>query len=111
MSVARHFGCIVQTSNGRTGVVKTHRSRPRPLSFITVTILGAIAKGAAYGSAVMQKTGLPSGTVYPTLSRLERAGCISSACESKRLAHKNGRPARRYYCVTAVGTAAIRDAV
>ena len=42
------------------------------LSHSTAMILRAIGAGPIYGYTVMAATGLPSGTVYPALPRLER---------------------------------------
>lgn len=49
-----------------------------------------------YGLDIMQATGCPSGTVYPILMRLQRAGWLESHWEEidPSLA---GRPARRWY--------------
>ena len=44
------------------------------LSFGAVAILHAIATGSQFGFDIMNATGLTSGTVYPTLDRLEHAG-------------------------------------
>src|SRR3984957_3770751 len=46
-------------------------SNPR-LSHSAALILKAISLGYRYGFDVMEVTGLPSGTVYPALRRLER---------------------------------------
>ena len=35
-----------------------------------------------YGLDLMRVTGLPSGTLYPILVRLERAGCVLTTSES-----------------------------
>jgi DNA-binding PadR family transcriptional regulator len=43
------------------------------LSFGAVSILHAIATGSQFGFDIMAATGLTSGTVYPTLDRLEAA--------------------------------------
>src|SRR5258705_274807 len=43
------------------------------LSFSATVILQAVANGFAYGFDIMDATGLPSGTVYPALRRLEDA--------------------------------------
>jgi DNA-binding PadR family transcriptional regulator len=53
---------------------------------------------------------LPSGTVYPALSRLERDGLVKSAWENEPDAHAEGRPARRYYKLTAPGVKALAEA-
>jgi DNA-binding PadR family transcriptional regulator len=83
----------------------------RKLSITTVSVLQAIANGYQYGFDVIDRTGLPSGTVYPALSRLERDGYLKSAWEDEREAHTEGRPARRYYRLTAPGVRALADAV
>jgi PadR family transcriptional regulator PadR len=41
----------------------------RRLSITAVSVLHAIADGYQYGFDVIDQTGLPSGTVYPALSR------------------------------------------
>jgi PadR family transcriptional regulator PadR len=51
---------------------------------------------ARYGFDLMQATGLPSGTLYPILARLERAGWIRGRSEAIDPAVA-GRPARRFY--------------
>lgn len=68
-----------------------------------VSVLQAIAAGFEYGFDIIDHTALPSGTVYPALSRLERDGYVKSAWEDEGRAHRDGRPARRYYRVTAPG--------
>jgi PadR family transcriptional regulator, regulatory protein PadR len=82
----------------------------RRLSITAVSVLHAIADGYQYGFDVIDQTGLPSGTVYPALSRLERDGLVKSAWESEPEAHAEGRPARRYYQLTAPGVKALADA-
>ena len=82
----------------------------RRLSITAVSVLHAIADGYQYGFDVIDQTGLPSGTVYPALSRLERDGLVKSAWEGEREAHAEGRPARRYYKLTATGVKALADA-
>jgi len=46
------------------------------LSHTAAMILQAIHAGHIYGFSVMQMTGLPSGTVYPAMRRLERDGLV-----------------------------------
>jgi DNA-binding PadR family transcriptional regulator len=75
----------------------------RRLSNAALQVLAAIAAGSRYGFVVIDRTGLPSGTVYPALSRLERDGYVRSHWEDEAAAHQQGRPARRYYRVTAAG--------
>ena len=64
----------------------------RPLGYATVQVLQAIASGYVYGFDIMDATGLPSGTVYPILSKLEDCGFLKSRWEDPRIARlKNGR--------------------
>lgn len=60
-----------------------------------------------YGFDLMRQTSTPSGTLYPILARLERAGWITSEREAIDPA-VNGRPARRMYTLTADGAASAR---
>jgi PadR family transcriptional regulator PadR len=83
----------------------------RRLSVTAVGILQAIASGFEYGFDIIDHTGLPSGTVYPALSRLERDGYVRSAWEDEERAFGEGRPARRYYRITAPGTRALDAAL
>jgi PadR family transcriptional regulator len=83
----------------------------RRLSITAVSVLQAITNGYHYGFDVIDQTGLPSGTVYPALSRLERDGLLRSSWEDEASAHGEGRPARRYYRITAAGSKALTEAV
>ena len=80
-------------------------SNPR-LSHSAALILKALSLGHCFGFDVMEVTGLPSGTVYPALRRLERDGFVESKWEPEKEAAANLRPARRYYEVTREGRAA-----
>src|SRR5580693_955788 len=55
-----------------------------------------------YGYDLMKASGLPSGTLYPLLSRLQEQGLVSSAWEPAGT-DASGRPARRYYWLTDEG--------
>jgi DNA-binding MarR family transcriptional regulator len=59
-----------------------------------------------YGFEVMRATGLPSGTVYPLLTRLEAAGWLAVRDEGTD-PKAEGRPARRYYRITDAGRGAV----
>jgi DNA-binding PadR family transcriptional regulator len=76
------------------------------LSHSAALILKALSLGYCFGLDVMDVTGLPSGTVYPALRRLERDELVLSKWESEKEATANNRPARRYYEVTKLGKAA-----
>jgi DNA-binding PadR family transcriptional regulator len=80
---------------------------PRSLGITSLQILGAIRSGSCYGLDIVTRTGLPSGTVYPTLGRLKRAGLVKPRWEDQRIAEREGRPRRRYYELTAAGEAAL----
>jgi PadR family transcriptional regulator PadR len=83
----------------------------RRLSITAVSVLQAVANGYEYGFDIIDQTNLPSGTVYPALSLLERDGYLRSAWENEAAAHTEGRPARRYYRLTAPGVKALNEAV
>lgn len=83
---------------------------PRRMTFTTAVVLQAIASGHGYGFEIMDVTGLPSGTVYPALRRLERDGLLSSRWEREAVAEKELRPRRRYYEVSGSGHAALAEA-
>ena len=73
------------------------------MTYPTALVLQALARGYHYGFDIMDATGLPSGTVYPILRRLDREGLIKSKWEAAAAAHREARPARRYYGITAAG--------
>lgn len=73
------------------------------LTYSTVAILQALAGGCRYGFDVMERTGLPSGTVYPALRRLEKHELARSRWESDAVAVHAKRPRRRYYEITETG--------
>ena len=77
---------------------------------ITALVLRAVATGHRYGFDVMEACGLPSGTAYPALRRLERAGLLRSRWESASQAHARGRPRRRTYEMTPAGREALARA-
>jgi PadR family transcriptional regulator, regulatory protein PadR len=80
-------------------------NNPR-LSHSAALILKALSLGYCFGLDVMEITGLPSGTVYPALRRLERDELVESKWEPDEEAAANHRPARRYYEVTREGKTA-----
>jgi PadR family transcriptional regulator len=81
------------------------------LSYGAAAILHAVASGSPFGFDIMAATGLTSGTVYPSLDRLESAGYLRSRWEDDSSAHAEGRPARRYFTLTAAGATALRAAL
>jgi PadR family transcriptional regulator, regulatory protein PadR len=81
------------------------------LRFGAVSILHAVATGNQFGFDIMEATGLTSGTVYPTLDRLEQRDLLKSRWEPAADAHREGRPARRYFHLTAAGAKALEAAL
>ena len=73
------------------------------LTYPTATVLLAIKRGHRYGFDIMDATGLPDGTVYPLLRRLEGRGVLQAAWEEAGEAEAERRPQRRYYELTPVG--------
>jgi PadR family transcriptional regulator, regulatory protein PadR len=73
------------------------------LSHTAALILHAIHCGYVYGYNLMETTGLPSGTVYPALRRLQQDGLIRSQQERQSIADAEQRPPRKYYKLTPAG--------
>jgi DNA-binding PadR family transcriptional regulator len=82
----------------------------RPLSSATALVLDALDRGARHGFDILDATGLPSGTVYPILRRLEQDGLARSRWESAKIAQQEQRPPRRYYTLTAGGQGLVQNA-
>ena len=81
------------------------------LSHAAAVILQALANGYQYGFDIMDITGLPSGTVYPALRRLEETGLVGSKWEKQGIAQREQRPPRKYYELTRDGKDALGEAV
>lgn len=73
------------------------------MTHATALILRALATGHRHGFEIMEVSGLPSGTVYPVLRRLEKALVAESDWESEETARDAGRPKRRVYRLTESG--------
>ena len=71
------------------------------LTYPTTLVLQALLQGHHHGFDIMDATGLPSGTVYPILRRLDAEGCVRSRWEKEGVARREQRPPRRYYELTA----------
>jgi DNA-binding PadR family transcriptional regulator len=85
--------------------------RTSRLGLGTITILQALEGDRRFGFDIMDATGLTSGTVYPALERLEELGFVRSKWEKESTAHRDGRPARRYFEITAAGGRALTEAL
>ncbi|MBO0800533.1 MAG: PadR family transcriptional regulator [Blastocatellia bacterium] len=81
------------------------------LTYSTAVILQAVSNGYLYGFDIIDITGLPGGTVYPALRRLEDAGYLSSKWEEPHIAQSEPRPPRKYYELTREGREALAEAV
>ena len=81
------------------------------LTYSTAVILQAVANGYLYGFDIIDITGVPGGTVYPALRRLEEAGYLGSKWEKPSIAQAEPRPARKYYELTRAGREALAEAV
>src|ERR1041385_1786820 len=83
----------------------------RRLAYAAVAVLRALAGGLAYGFEIIDATGLPSASVYPTLGKLEDAGFVTSSWEAAAEAQKAKRPPRRYYELRPAGRKALDEAL
>ncbi|PSK88728.1 PadR family transcriptional regulator [Murinocardiopsis flavida] len=80
---------------------------------ITITVAKVLkafledASAPRYGFDLMRDTQLASGTLYPILARLEKAEWLTSEFEDID-EEAEGRPARRFYTITANGASSAR---
>ena len=81
------------------------------LSYTAVLVLQTISSGYSYGFDIMEITGLPSGTVYPALRRLEQQELVKSRWETEHTAFADQRPARKYYQLARQGQDALAQAL
>ncbi|HET7277878.1 MAG TPA: helix-turn-helix transcriptional regulator [Dermatophilaceae bacterium] len=83
------------------------------MTIATQIVLGTLIENPdqeLYGLEISGAAGLPSGTVHPILARLEGIGWLESHWEDID-PRSEGRPARRYYRLTATGVEATRRAL
>jgi PadR family transcriptional regulator PadR len=66
--------------------------------------------GEQYGFGLIRVTGVKSGSLYPILDGLQRDGWIEGREEAIDV-HKEGRPKRHMYRLTALGDREARKAV
>ena len=81
------------------------------ISHTLALILQTIRSGYVYGFDIMDVTGLPSGTIYPALRRLEKDSLVRGDWEDSRIAVREERPPRRYYKLTRQGKDVLSNAV
>ncbi|OFW03520.1 MAG: hypothetical protein A3H96_19960 [Acidobacteria bacterium RIFCSPLOWO2_02_FULL_67_36] len=80
------------------------------LSYTGLFVLQALERGHRFGFDIMDVTGLPSGTIYPALRRLEALALVRSDWEPNHRAREEGRPRRRYYELTPAGRRRLGEA-
>ena len=78
------------------------------LSYASTVILQAISNGYRYGFDIIDITGLPGGTVYPALRRIEDAGYLTSEWEKPSISQAEPRPQRKYPRATEARRPALR---
>ena len=64
-----------------------------------------------YGLELSDALGLPSGTIYPILARLEQVGWVQSTWEDDAVHQQWARPRRRLYRLTSDGATRARAAL
>lgn len=86
------------------GIILTHLRR----GALEYCVLGLLRKGPSYGldiARALSDDGVlmgSGGTLYPLLSRLRKAGLVTTTWQES-----SSGPPRRYYELTAAGTAAL----
>ena len=86
--------------------------KPRITVPVAAVLAALLAEPDAerYGLDLIGQTGLPSGTLYPLLTRLQQAGWVEASWEQIDPAAA-GRPARRYYRLTPTGVQAATESL
>jgi PadR family transcriptional regulator PadR len=74
--------------------------RMSPQTALILENLVSRASEVVHGFELMKTTGLPSGTLYPILARLEVAGWLEGDWEAESA---SGGPRRRFYALTGEG--------
>ncbi len=82
--------------------------RELELAFIKIHILYHAEKEEVFGVGLMDELArhgyhIGAGTLYPTLSKLEKAGCLT--CQARTVNHKQ----RKYYRITPEGRALLEQ--
>jgi len=83
-------------------------AKPIRVSLVVLDLLAAIDRAAPddppWGLRLCEETGYGSGTVYPALDKLLRAGWIADRWEEPQ---PSDRPRRRFYALTEDGRTAV----
>ena len=77
---------------------------------LVLTVLLDAPTSESYGFELARASGLPSGTIYPILRRLEDEGWLASRWELISQ-EQEGRRRRRYYRLTGDGAHSARKAI
>lgn len=85
--------------------VMTSNRQPSRATRATLLILAANDDGL-HGYDITRHTGVPPGTLYPMLARLEAQGLMTAKWTP---AVEGGRPPRHVYRLTAAGVAVVRQ--
>jgi PadR family transcriptional regulator, regulatory protein PadR len=85
-----------------------HRTTLQTVAVLRVLLDDPLAE--RYGLEMSKAAGLPSGSLYPILARLEQDGWITSNWEELD-EHKAGRRRRRYYRLTPDGAVLAEQAL
>ena len=80
-------------------------------TYASAVILRAISTGYLDGVDIIEITGVPGGTVYPALRRLEEAGYLVSKWEKQSISQSEPRPQRKYYELTRAGREALAESI
>lgn len=81
------------------------------ITYPTTLVLHALMQAHHHGFDIIDVTGLPSGTVYPILRRLDAEGLVKSRWEKEGVARREQRPPRRYYELTPSGRLFAAEAI
>jgi PadR family transcriptional regulator, regulatory protein PadR len=84
-------------------------SRITPAILDVLRVLMAPSEESCHGFAIAKDVRRPTGSVYPILARLERAGWVESSWELEQ--PQDGRPRRRLYHLTPEGLQEARAAL
>lgn len=71
-------------------------------------VLGALLQHPdeeKFGLGIAKDSGLDPAVIYPILQRLRGAGYVTDRWEDPEVAHREGRPPRRYYRLSPEGRA------
>ncbi len=83
------------------------------MSLAKVKVLSALLEAPCelhYGYELMRTTSVKSGSLYPILEQLEKAGWVEASWEDANT-DQEGRPPRRWYRLTGLGEASARSAI